>query len=222
MTMQDKKAAVLFSGGKDSCLALFKAKQQGFDVKYLLAILPPEDAMMWHKPNLKLLEMQAKMLGIQLITHRTEKEEKGLEELLKKVKGKIDTIVIGGIASNYQGKRIKKVCKELGLEIFAPLWSYSADKLWQELLENKFEVIIIKTACEGIPKGFLGTIIDNKILDKLKILAAKYKFDLSFEGGDAETAVLCSPDFRKEIKAKGKIVSESEYRHFFKIEKLAC
>jgi len=216
---KDRKAAVLFSGGKDSCLALFKAKQK-FNVKYLLSILPPEDAMMWHKPNLKLLEMQARMLGIELITHRTKKEEKGLEELLKKVRGKVDTMVIGGIASSYQGKRIKKVCEKFGMNVFAPLWNYSAEKLWQELLENNFKVIIIKAACEGFPKEMLGKIIDKKMLDKLKILAAKYKFDLSFEGGDAETAILYSPDFRKEIKVKGKVISESEYRHFFKIEKL--
>jgi len=216
-----KIAAILFSGGKDSCLALFKAKQQGFDIKYLLTILPPEDAMMWHKPNLKLLKMQAKMLRVPLITHKTEKEEKGLEELLKMVKGKIDTIIIGGIASNYQGKRIKAAAEKFGMEIFAPLWGYSAERIWQELLKNKFKVIIIKTACEGIPKEMLGKIIDKKMLDKLKTLAAKYKFDLSFEGGDAETAVLYSPDFSKEIKASGKIVSESEYRHFFKIKELA-
>ena len=217
---KDRKAAVLFSGGKDSCLALFKAKQQGFDVKCLLSILPTEDAMMWHKPDLKLLKMQAEMLGIKLITHKTKKEEKGLEELLKKVKGKIDTLVIGGIASSYQGKRIKAAAEKYGLKVFAPLWSYSAEMLWKELLKNNFKVILVKIACEGIPKEFLGKVIDNKMLDKLKILAAKYKFDLSFEGGDAETAVLYSPDFRKEIKAEGKIVSESEYRHFFKIEKL--
>jgi len=215
-----KIAAILFSGGKDSCLALFKAKQQGFDVKYLLAILPPEDAMMWHKPDLKLLEMQAKMLQVPLVTHKTEKEEKGLEELLEKVRGKIDTLIIGGIASNYQGKRIKAAAEKFGIGVFAPLWKYSAERIWQELLKNNFRVIIIKTACEGIPKEFVGRVIDEKILSKLKTLAARYKFDLSFEGGDAETAVLYSPDFKKEIKVSGKIVSESEYRHFFKIEKL--
>jgi diphthamide synthase (EF-2-diphthine--ammonia ligase) len=38
---------------------------------------------------------------------------------------------------------------------------------------------------------------------------------LSGEGGDFESAVLYCPLFRKEIKVKGKIVSESDYRHFF-------
>ena len=40
MTKRSIKAAVLFSGGKDSCLALHKALEKGLDVKYLLCVLP--------------------------------------------------------------------------------------------------------------------------------------------------------------------------------------
>ena len=219
------KLAVLFSGGKDSCLALFKAKDQGHDIKYLLSIIPSSyDSYMYHKPSLKLLKRQAKELAIPLIMQKSsagkEKELKDLEKLLKKVKDKVEALVIGGIASNYQGERIKKLAEKQGLKVISPLWTYNPEKLWQELLKNKFKVIITKIACDGIPKEMLGKVIGKEELQKLKTLSQKYKFDLSFEGGDAETAVLFCSLFKKEINLKTEIKTESKYRHFLIIKKV--
>src|SRR3989338_959141 len=109
-----KKLAVLFSGGKDSCLALHKAKLEGHEIKYLLSIIPKNfDSFMFHRPYLKLLEKQAEMLDIDLIIFESEgienKEIDDLRLLIEKVKDKVDVIVVGGIASNYQGSRIKKI-----------------------------------------------------------------------------------------------------------------
>ena len=139
---------------------------------------------------------------------------------MKKVKDKVEALVIGGIASNYQAERIKKLAEKQSLKVISPLWTYNPEKLWQELLKNNFKVIITKIACEGIPKDFLGQIIDEKMLEQLKELSKKYKFDMSFEGGDAETAVLFCPLFKKELKLESTIKSESKYRHFLIIEKV--
>lgn len=223
--MNSRKSAVLFSGGKDSCLALLKAKQQGYDIKYLLAVLPSSvDSYMYHKPCLKLLKKQAKMLGIPLVIQKSslgkEKELNDLENLIKKAKNKIDCLIIGGIASNYQGNRIKKLAEKASLEVYAPLWNYTPEKLWQELLKNHFKVIITKIACDGIPKEMVGKIIDDKMLENLKNLSKKYKFSLDFEGGDAETAVLKCPLFKNEIKIKFHIKSETPYRHFLVIDSI--
>jgi len=213
------RLAALFSGGKDSCLALFKAKEEGHEVKYLLNINPKNsDSFMFHKPNLKLLKKQAENLGIPLIIQnskgRKDEELKDLSGLIKKVKDKVDGIVIGGIASNYQGKRIKEIAEKFNLKVYSPLWDYTGEKLWQELLKNKFKVVLIKISCEGLPKEFLGKIITEEIFQKIKKLAEKYKFRVDFEGGEAETAVLFMPYFKKEIKIKGRIRSEGQYRHF--------
>jgi len=221
-----RKAAVLFSGGKDSALALFKAEGK-YDICCLLNMMPEtNDSFMFHKPNLQLLERQAEMLGKELIIRGTkgekEKELDDLIELLKEVKKekKIEVVIIGGIKSNYQGERIGKICKKIGLEVYAPLWSYDADKLWQELLENKFKVIITKIASEGIPKEMLGKIIDADLLNELKEKSKKYGFSIDFEGGDAETSVLFMPEMKKEIKLKTEIRSEGDYRHFLEIKNL--
>jgi diphthine-ammonia ligase len=223
--MNSKKAAVLFSGGKDSCLALHKAKIEGYEICYLLAVLPKNfDSFMFHKPYFSLLERQAEMLGIGLVVMESEgieNEEVGdLQCLIEKVKDEIDCVVAGGIASNYQGGRIKKICNELSLQFYCPLLDYKGEDIWRELLENKFKVILTKISCEGLGKEWLGRVIDEKNFIELRKLAQKYKFRLDFEGGEAESAVLGMPEFRKSIKIKFDIKSEGKYRHFLQIKEV--
>ncbi len=216
-----RSAAVLFTGGKDSSLALCIAKQK-YDIKFLLNVnVKNPDSFMFHKPFPELLERQAELLGISLITVESkgekEKELGDLEKLLKLVKGEVEIIVVGGIKSSYQGKRIKKICKELKLKFYAPLWDYEGEDIWKELLRRKFKIIITKISCEGIPKEFIGKKIDKKRFEKLKNLAEKFKFRLDFEGGEAETSVLWMPKFKREIKLDYRIKSEGRYRHLIKI-----
>jgi len=218
-----KKCAVLFSGGKDSCLALHKARQAGLKIDYLLSIMPENpDSFMFHKPYLELLTKQAEELDIELVIKGSkgekEKELMDLRNLIESVKDKIDVIVVGGIASSYQGNRISKICDELNLEFFAPLWDYSPEEVWDELLKEKFKVILTKIACEGLPKEMLGKIIDKENLKKLKKLADKYKFRIDFEGGEAESFVVYMPGFKKEIKLEFDILSQGKYNSIIKIK----
>jgi len=217
-----KKCAVLFSGGKDSCLALHMAKQAGYDVRYLLCVLPKGfDSFMFHKPDLKLLEKQAEMLNIDLVVVGSEgveeKELDDLKKLIEKVRDDIDVIVAGGIASSYQAKRIKKICSELGLKFYAPLWDFSGERVWGRLFNDGFKVILTKISCEGLGKEWLGKVIDKKMFEEMKRLSRKHGFRIDFEGGEAETSVVYMPGFRKEIKIKFDVESEGEYRHFLKL-----
>jgi ABC transporter with metal-binding/Fe-S-binding domain ATP-binding protein len=219
------RVAVLFSGGKDSCLALHKANQRGYDIRYLLNVNPnTPDSFMFHKPDLKLLESQAEELGIELLIRKSKGEKENelgdLEDLIKQIKDKIDGIVVGGIASSYQGKRIDNICKRLNLEFIAPLWDYDGDKLWKELIEEGFKVVITKIACDGLDKKWIGKVIDKKVLEDLKKLSIKYRFRIDFEGGEAESAVLFMPEFKNELKLDFDVVSDGDYRHFMKIKKV--
>lgn len=219
------KLGVLFSGGKDSCLALHKAKQDN-EILFLLGVFPENtDSFMFHKPNLKLLKKQAKMLDIPLIIKKTkgeeEKELKDLEILIQNAKNKgAESIVVGGIASNYQGERIKKICNKLNLRFIAPLWGYTSEMLWQELLKENFKIILTKISSQGIGKEWIGKEINKENFKELKKLSEKYKFRLDFEGGEAESAVLFMPGFKKEIKLNFNIKDQGEFRHFIEITKM--
>jgi ABC transporter with metal-binding/Fe-S-binding domain ATP-binding protein len=219
-----KKAAVLFTGGKDSCLAFHIARKKGYEIDYLLTIIPKNfDSYMFHKPDLELLEKQAEMLDVDLLIGESEgieeKEVDDLKKLIESVKGKVEVVIAGGIASSYQGSRIKKICDELGLEFYAPLWDYKPEQVWEELLRENFKVILTKISCEGIGREWLGKVINKERFGKLKGLSKKYKFRIDFEGGEAESAVLKMPEFKKEIILKYDIKSEGRYRHWLVIKK---
>jgi len=217
------RTGVLFSGGKDSCLALHKAIECGKKIDCLLSLMPENiDSFMFHKPDLKLLKKQAEMLDLPLVIQKTKgRQDEELGDLRKLVeKSKVDVLVVGGIASNYQGSRIKKLCGRLGVDVYAPLLDYTTEKLWKELLDSRFKVIITKISCEGIQKEFIGKVIDATEFEKLKKLSEKYKFRLDFEGGEAETAVLFMPDFSKDIKIRFAVKSEDKYRHFIEIKEV--
>jgi ABC transporter with metal-binding/Fe-S-binding domain ATP-binding protein len=161
---------------------------------------------MFHTPNINLTEKQAEVMNIPLITHKTpgEKEEelKDLGEAIKIAKDeyKIQGVVTGALHSEYQKSRIQKICDKLELGCINPLWHIDAEKYWKELIKNKFEIMIVGVASDGLDKEWLGKIINNKAFEKLKQLKEKFKFHLAFEGGEAETFITDCPLFKKRIK----------------------
>ncbi|MBL7206724.1 MAG: TIGR00289 family protein [Candidatus Aenigmarchaeota archaeon] len=218
------KLAALFSGGKDSAYAVWKAINAGHEVKYLISMISENpDSYMFHYPNVELTLIQSMASGIRLVTKGTkgikEKELDDLETVLKDMKD-IDGIIAGALASKYQKERVEKICKKLGLKLFSPAWGSDPEKYWKELLDNGFKVMITKVACDGLGKEWLGKIIDEKSLEELKKLAKKYRFHLAFEGGEAESFALDTPFFKKKIKiTEGKIQWYGD-SGIYKIEKI--
>jgi len=209
---------VLFSGGKDSCYALFKAMQKKESkVVCLISIISKNpESFMFHTPNIWIAELQAKAIGLPLVTQKTEgvKEEelKDLKKAIEKAKKKfnIEGIVTGAIESVYQSQRIQKICSELDLKCINPLWKKSQKELLEELLENNFKAIISGVFAFPLDEKWLGREIDEKAISELVGLQEKFKLSPSGEGGEIETTVLDAPFFKKKIEV---IKSEIKAKH---------
>jgi ABC transporter with metal-binding/Fe-S-binding domain ATP-binding protein len=200
------KIAVLFSGGKDSTFALYKAMQE-HEISCLISIMSENpESYMFHVPNIHLVEMQAESLGIPLMHFKTkgekEKELKDLKKALEKAikKYKIDGIYTGAVLSVYQASRIQKICDELKIRCFNPLWHMNQVELLHELLRNNFRVMISGVFAYPLDEKWLGKIIDKEIISKLEELQKKYQINPSGEGGEIETTVLDCPLFEKRIE----------------------
>ncbi len=198
------KLASLFSGGKDSTHATYLMMQQGHEIKYLITIFPKrQDSWMFHHPCIELTRLQAKSMGMKQIIQKTsgekEKELEDLEKVLAKLKNKIDGVVSGALASQYQRQRIDDICEELGLTSLAPLWQRDQEEILREET-SIFDVIITGVAADGFDESWLGRRIDNECIKELKKLHQKYKINLAFEGGEAETLVSDGPIFKKRIE----------------------
>ena len=81
------KLGILFSGGKDSCYAAWREKQKGHELACLISIISKNpDSYMFHTPNIELVDMQSKAMGIPLIEQVSEgKKELELKDLEKAV-----------------------------------------------------------------------------------------------------------------------------------------
>jgi ABC transporter with metal-binding/Fe-S-binding domain ATP-binding protein len=206
------KCGILFSGGKDSVYSAYLAKKYENEITCLITIISENpDSYMFHTPSILKVEKQAEVMKVPLITQKTkgekEKELIDLENAIKKAKEKydIEAIVTGSVESAYQASRVQKICDKLNLDCFNPLWQKDPEEYWDELLKNRFEIIITGVAAEGLGEEWLGKKIEKKVLNKLKEIRRKFKIHLSFEGGEAETFVLDCPLFYKKL-----VITDSE------------
>ncbi|MBS3132796.1 diphthine--ammonia ligase [Candidatus Woesearchaeota archaeon] len=222
------KLAALFSGGKDSTMALYWAIKQGHEAKCLVTLHPQrDDSYMYQVPNVELTHYHSKALGIPLLTAKTsgvkEEELKELKEVLITAKKKygIQGVTAGALASNYQKERVEKICKELNLKAFAPYWQWEPEKYLNEILKSGFKVVITAIGAEGLKKELLGQLLTPEIIGQLKKIGEKTRFHLGFEGGEAESIVIDCPIFKKRLEiVEAEKIIEGEYSGYLKIKKI--
>ena len=205
------RLAALVTGGKDSILALHRVQKMGHTVKLLATIIPERaDSWMFHFPNIHLTDHLSRAVGIPLVKAETsgikEKEVEDLKRLLSSLD--IEGVVSGAVASIYQKERIERICQELGLESITPLWHQDPLSLLREMINLKFQVIIVGVSAYGFDKNWLGREINSATLGKLVKLHETYGISLVGEGGEYETLVLDAPFFKKRIQI---VRSEKNY-----------
>lgn len=201
---------VLFSGGKDSFLC-FEMLRQTKNIKTLISVdVDNPDSYMFQKINKKLLEKQSEALGIALEIVKSkgerEKEVLDLESSLSRIikKHKITALASGVIKSEYQRKRIEKICKNLNLKLITPLFGRSEEWVMNELIKRDIEFLIVKISALGLNEIWLGEVISKKNYKAFKKLTKKHRINLAGEGGEYESVVINSFLFKKKIFIKNK------------------
>ncbi|MBU0614544.1 MAG: diphthine--ammonia ligase [Nanoarchaeota archaeon] len=184
-------------------------KRQNYDLKCLITIKSEnQDSFMFHTPAIDITSLQARSMGIPLVTGHTkgdkEAELKDLEKTIKKAKQEFNLhgIVTGALYSNYQRERIEKICDKLALKIFSPLWHIDQEDYMHTLIKNGFQVMITAVAAEGLSEKHVGRMIDYSFLTFLKKLNEKIGLNVAGEGGEYETLVIDCPLFKKPVKIK--------------------
>lgn len=219
------RLGVLYSGGKDSTLAAYLAKKEGYELCVLITIESEnKNSYMFHTPNIKKVEKQAKSMNIPLVSIKTkgkkELELKELENAIKKAEKEYDIqgIVTGAVESVYQAVRVQKICNKLNLTCFNPLWQKDQFELLESLIKNNFEVIITSVAAYPLDNKFLGKKIDKYLLEEIKKLNKKYHISAAGEGGEFETFVLYCPLFKRRLKIKDKKIYGEENNYHMDLE----
>ena len=211
------KLGVLFSGGKDSYLAMHLASET-HELSCLLTIYSSNpDSWMFHTPAIEWTKLQSQSLKIPQIIQNTkgvqDKELDDLFELIEKGKNQysIEGVVTGALASTYQSTRIQKICNDLNLWCFNPLWQMSQETLLEELIENNIESIITGVAAEPFDDEWLGREINLECINDLIKLKESHRINPAGEGGEIESFVVNAPLFNSRLEIIQSNIHYSNY-----------
>ncbi len=202
------KLAALYSGGKDSTFAIFRAQEMKHQIACLITLHPvADDSILFHYPNSWVTRYLADAMQLPVVEfviggRSREGEIKALEEAMEQAKSRysIQGVVHGGIASNFQKRAFEEACDMHGLAAVAPLWNIEPVRYMNELIQCGFEIVIVGVSAMGLDKEWLGKQLDKTSLARLTALSKKHGFNLTFEGGEAETLVVDCPLYSRKLR----------------------
>ena len=189
------RLAALYSGGKDSTLAMYIAEQTGHTAEYLVNIVTDtDDSMLFHVPNTNMVPFLAEAMNRPLITVSTDGSEAGDMNALRSALKDLDIegVVAGAVWSDYQWERINTICEDLGLVCITPLWRKPSDTVMNELIDSGISSIFAGVYADGLDDTWLGRSVEDSY-DDLKKIESKNKISVIGEGGEYETLTIDSP-----------------------------
>lgn len=210
-----------WSGGKDSCLASYKAIQQGYQVKYLLNFISKEfKRCCFHGIEAQLLKLQAELIGIPLIQKEVtadmqeyEKEFKAAVLELKTRGNGIKRMVFGDIYLDEHKDWVDRVCRDLEIAPIEPLWNESPAGLIEEFINLGFKAIIVSAQADKFDRDFVGRQVDKDLLAELKLK----NICPCGENGEFHTLVIDGPIFKRkiEILKSEPVIKEGFWKYWF-------
>lgn len=196
-----------WSGGKDSCFALMKAKEAGMQPTVLLNVMNESGKISRsHGIPEAILRAQAKAadIPIHLISSSWQDYEKNFIAALSSLKEQyqLTDAVFGDIDLQAHRDWEEKVCASAGLRAYLPLWLGNRKRLVFEMLDAGIQTMIV--SCNAVMgPSFLGKTITPPLVDQLESLG----IDVCGENGEFHTLVYDCPLFIHplQISVTGKL-----------------
>ena len=199
-----------WSGGKDSSLAYYYTLQEGgVPAGLVTTMLESGDRTRAHGLSREILRQQADRLNTDLFTCPTswdDYEDNFIELLdeLQQKNGELELGVFGDIDLEGHREWVEKVCGEVGLTAYLPLWEKSRRELICEFVDTDFEAIIVALDAEVLSEEYLGRPLDMAFIAELERL----ELDPSGENGEYHTVVVDGPIFSEPLSYElGEITS---------------
>jgi uncharacterized protein (TIGR00290 family) len=208
-----------WSGGKDSCLACYKAIQEGFKVRYLLNFVSKEyKRCCFHGIEAGFVKLQAELTGIPLVQKEVtadmqeyEKEFKAAVNELKAVG--VKAMVFGDIYLDEHRDWVERVCQDLKIEPLEPLWNDSPAKLMEEFFDLGFKAVVVSCQADKFGKDFVGRQVDKNLINELK----ERNICPCGENGEFHTFVVDGPLFKRRIQIleSDAVLKEGFWKYWF-------
>jgi len=189
-----------WSGGKDSCFAVYRALAQGYKISHLVNFISQEyRRVSFHGTEKRMIQLQSQAIGIPVLQKETTPDGYEVEFkaavrslLTNDVKG----MVFGDIYLDEHKEWVERVCGELGIEAVEPLWGESTESVLTGFIDAGFEAIIVAAKAELIDEEWVGRGVDVDFMNYLK----SKNIDLCGENGEYHTLVVDGPLFKRKIE----------------------
>ena len=204
MSAPAPRSAVLWTGGKDSAMALYEAGRSGYAVCCLVTFAPPGARFLAHPLAMMKMQSQALTLPHRVFTVR-EPFEDGYEAALRKLKDElgIDHVITGDIAEvNGQPNWIRERSRPAGVNVHTPLWGRDRSSLLRHLPERGFKARFSCVDMRWLDKSWVGRELNDAAIAELAILHEQTGLDLCGEQGEYHTVVLDGPSFRQGVEIR--------------------
>jgi diphthine-ammonia ligase len=210
-----------WSGGKDGCLALYRAIANGMDVRYLANMVTENSQRSCsHGILAAVIKKQAEALGIPIVQKPTTSDtyEAVFVKTINDFKREgIEGGVFGDIDFSPHREWIERVCQKAEITPHLPLWNEDQKKLMEEFIDAGFTAVVVAVKADLFGKEVLGRIVDRKFLT---YLAGRDKgITPCGEAGEYHTLVIDGPFFKKRLEiTKSEKVTRGDH-HFLEILK---
>ena len=223
-TKRQMDVAILYSGGKDSTLAIEYAIEKGWNIKYLLSVKPNRtDCYLFHFATVEQTKKLSEILGIkQIYTTCTEADPEKEATIIRKIveANPVDSVILGGIGlQETQIKSIRNALFSLGVDVFASHTGKDHTKIMKEMIKRGYEIILTEVAADGLGDKWLGERLTADNIDAFVKTAEKFGFHPGGEGGPYNTLVVDGPIFSKrlEIMSFDKVM-EGSFNGFIEVK----
>lgn len=216
-----QNAAMLWTGGKDSSLALFEAGQDAYCVRCLVTFAPPQPDFLAHP--LGFMKLQAEALGLpHYILAVREPFEESYETHLRQMRNEmgIDVVVTGDIAEvGGSPNWIRERSRPAGMRVHTPLWKRDRNVLLEQLLSHEFEVLFSCVKKRWLTESWIGRGLDERAIADLQVVRERTGLDLCGEEGEYHTLVTNGPQFTRAIRVQSYSTRATESLAFMKIHR---
>ncbi|WP_027626439.1 diphthine--ammonia ligase [Clostridium lundense] len=196
----NKNCFVSWSGGKDSCLALYKAIEQGYTPKKLFTMFSIEnDITSAHRLREDIIKAQADAIEIENLLGKAlfDDYEKVFISNLKSFKEEgMEYGIFGDIDLEEHKEWEDKVCEKVLMKAVLPLWQRNRKEIVKEFLDLGFKAKIVVVNTTMLPVSFLGKDLSYSLMREIEEVGA----DVCGENGEYHTIVYDGPIFKHAVE----------------------
>ncbi|WDV46664.1 diphthine--ammonia ligase [Clostridiaceae bacterium M8S5] len=210
--MKENKGFCSWSGGKDSCLSLYRAIKKGIKVEYLFTMFK-EDGLRSRGHGIKpeIIKKQSELLNMNFISGEAtwQDYENVFKQKVTMLEAKgLNIGVFGDIDIDDHRQWVIDACRHTNLEIYHPIWLENRRDIINEFVDLGFKAIITTVNSEVMSKDYLGKVFNKELIKEFEEIG----IDACGENGEFHTLVIDGPLFKEQLELKkGEIIKVGNY-----------